>query len=944
MTFHSIMKQKYSCWNELEHQLEQISSQKEKGDVFEEFAFAYFTYFRDLYQIDLLFSIRDLPDIYKTKYKLEKRDNGVDGLFIKKDGTAVAYQVKFRSGQESPTYEELATFWAESEHTDERCIFANCYQLPKQAAKKKNQFTILEDCLDVLDENFFLWLYDFTTTGDAQHKTIKFTPFPYQQKMIDDVLAGWANYNRGKLLAACGAGKTLISLWIKERTPAKKILFVTPSITLIKQALSSWMSQAKAPFRYLCVCSDETVADPAQIDGWEDDLNNLGIPVTTQTDKIVNFLQRDTQQDMVIFSTYQSLDSIVAALQICNTITFDIAFFDEAHRTAGNKDSQMFILGMDDNIIPCKKRLFMTATERFVNPRIANRAKELHYEVFSMDRPEQYGPTFTSLSFRDAIEQGIISDYKIVLSCMKEGELKQLIKQNRIIQVLDRKVDAQNLFKQILLAKAMESLGIHKVITYHRNIDEAQRFILPPDGAPLAEIIADLSTNVEPADVYAAHINGRFPMGARQKIFHSFAQAPYGVLSNARCLTEGVDLPIVDAVYFADPKNSMIDIVQAVGRCLRKGPAKPDKISYIIIPIIIPEQVSRFTDIDPEQFATLHAVIQALRDQDRILADYVDKLNLQVAKGTGKITNDPNSPLLIQLSEDLDFEDFSESVNLRIAQVNKEPNTLTKEFVVGSSLRTSGTKRVFRTVGDYTVDSYYNTLIAPTLQKYSSPDIGLTRQSLSPGHNHVSHCVKIGALIQKSDRFYMTEVGKTFCDFPQRYRDIFKEQLLKYHEKDAITRLPKFPYRMILSVLEQVGSLSKFEFIYSLYINKEFGQKGIQSAVERVEYLRNLYPNIAVLSQQNKMAVQLSLNAKFNTTLTFNDIWTARTTVNNQFKYIKEHLSAWDKIFDPLADKDKISLLPGGQKAIHMLLDRSAEIETCPQDQLETIFISYQGY
>ena len=156
MTFHSIMKQKYSCWNELEHQLEQISSQKEKGDVFEEFAFAYFTYFRDLYQIDLLFSIRDLPDIYKTKYKLEKRDNGVDGLFIKKDGTAVAYQVKFRSGQESPTYEELATFWAESEHTDERCIFANCYQLPKQAAKKKNQFTILEDCLDVLDENFFL--------------------------------------------------------------------------------------------------------------------------------------------------------------------------------------------------------------------------------------------------------------------------------------------------------------------------------------------------------------------------------------------------------------------------------------------------------------------------------------------------------------------------------------------------------------------------------------------------------------------------------------------------------------------------------------------------------------------------------------------------------------------------------------------------------------------
>ena len=187
--------------------------------------------------------------------------------------------------------------------------------------------------------------------------------------MISEVLDGFATESRGKMLAACGTGKTLTALWIKEKLNAKYVLFVAPNLALIKQTLESWMPQAKL-LHISCVCSDNTVAQGARkaaYDEFETDATYIGVPVTTDPEKIAEFILFDTPKDKVIFSTYQSLDSIVSALQKIEDFYFDIAFFDEAHRTAGNKDSKMFVLGMHDTFIPAKKRLFMTATERFVN-------------------------------------------------------------------------------------------------------------------------------------------------------------------------------------------------------------------------------------------------------------------------------------------------------------------------------------------------------------------------------------------------------------------------------------------------------------------------------------------------------------------------------------------------------------------------------------------------
>lgn len=220
MVFNKIFKQPYADWEELERAIEQLETKKEKGDAFEQFAFAYFRYFKDIYQIDELYMEPDIPAELKARYKLEEKDSGVDGLILREDGSSVAYQVKFRSAAEAPSYDDLTSFWAESEHTSERCIFANFYALPRQAYKKKDQFTILRDSLTALDEAFFSWLHDFANSGKEEATRIKYSPKPHQDKMIREVLNGFLHADRGKLLAACGTGKTLTALWIKEKLGA----------------------------------------------------------------------------------------------------------------------------------------------------------------------------------------------------------------------------------------------------------------------------------------------------------------------------------------------------------------------------------------------------------------------------------------------------------------------------------------------------------------------------------------------------------------------------------------------------------------------------------------------------------------------------------------------------------------------------------------------------
>ena len=665
-------------------------------------------------------------------------------------------------------------------------MFSNCHTLPPQALKKKNQFSIMRSQLVSLDSEFYDWLFNYANTGNQTHEIIKYPRRDYQVPLIEDVINGFKEHDRGKLLAACGTGKTLTALWIKEDMGCAKTLFVAPNLALIKQTLESWAPQANEPFEYICVCSDKTVSDNDLLSDDRIDVSYIGVPVTTDSDDIVKFLAHEGGRDKVVFSTYQSLDAVYAAIQKADGYCFDIAFFDEAHRTAGSKDTNMFTIGMSDDFIPCKKRLFMTATERVVSSRVINAANEYGVSVYSMDNEELYGPTFASLPFREAIEKGIISDYKIILSCMDESDLTSIIDENRLITLDEGEniSQAKTVFKQIILAKAMSDCNVKKVISYHYNIGSAKDFISPSIQKALSSEII----NYEDKNTCISHINGTMPARERQSIFGDFIKADYGIISNARCLTEGIDVPIIDAVFFSDPKNSVVDIIQAIGRSLRKSPDKRNKYSYIIIPVVIPRASRSFSDIDPKEFETLHSVIQALRDQDHILADCIDRLNMKVATaGTNQPTvGGDDGPIVIDLPERIDIKEFASSLSLKIAEISAKADNISD--IITDSSRASGVNRVFRTMGDMTIDTYFHNNVEPTINMFDANNSPLDSATLKINNNNLSHTRKVGAIAKRFDSDYeLSEIGKALVNNPDDYISIFREQMLKYY--------PKFKFR-----------------------------------------------------------------------------------------------------------------------------------------------------
>lgn len=940
--YNEIFKTKFNSWSQLEEKIEAFDDPKLKGDLFEEFVHMYFTLQKDLYEIKNVYMGRAIPEAIKNRLRLEPTDHGVDGAIVREDGSVIAYQAKFRTKRISPTYSELSTFWSESEYADLRCIISNCYELPSISDKKKHQFSVLAGSLDLLDEWFFTNLWELANSQPTT-KPQKKEPRPHQVQMIREVLDGFSNSNRGKLIAACATGKTLTSLWILEKLKAKTVLFVVPNIALIKQTLEEWSREARSPFSFLCVCSDSSVVTNSS-DHYDESSfqsSQLSFPVTTNSEDIFAFLEKETSKTKIVFSTYQSLDAIVSAINKLENFFFEIGFFDEAHRTAGTKDSDMFIFGMDDQYIPISKRLFMTATERFVSPRVKKMASQTEYDIFSMDDESLYGKTFTRLNFGEAIEKKIISDYKIVLASIEEDEYAELVNENYYVAPNSSGVStAENLLKQILLAKAIKQLQMNKIITFHRTIENAQSFLFGDNRATVSfrTIMDNIEKDISNQDLFINHVNGSMSAGKRKQIFDSFESAKISIISNARCLTEGVDVPTIDGIFFADPKNSIIDIIQAIGRALRKPPTKASDFSYIVVPIIIPHDCESFESIPVEGFNTLHNVIQALRDQDSALADIIDELNLKVAtKGRAGVRSSNMLGTKIILPPNVGIEDFAEGLILRIAEVNKNPQSAKPSFsfVQGPKARQSGLKRVFRSIGDYNPQAYADSLVLPTLAKFENLNSAKTNEQLKINHNNVSHTKRIGAIVKEKTLYSLSEIGKRLVTEQNTFDEIFTEQILKYYEISDNTIL--FPYRAILKVFLEYESISRFEFLYSLYSLRSTSNEFIEEALSRINHLRETFSNIEILSEENKNRVLEVINAKYSLSFNFTDIWSSRTTAYNQWNYFKQHILTLGDLFES-NDVNLIIRKDNASPKISELLRATEVIEKCEPTELERLY------
>ena len=893
---HHILRTRYTNWSELEKNIESLESAQEKGEVFEQFVFAYLSINRDYYQIADIYRGNDIPTEVKDKLKLEATDYGVDGVFILVDGSIAAYQAKFRSARGTATVRELATFWSEASSADYKYVIANATQLPKQAGK--HSYSVLADKFDELDSHFFDSLFDMFNQRPVSKLKLAM-PDLHQQRMIENTLSGFRNNDRGRLIAACGAGKTLTSLWIVEAMDVSTVLVLVPSLALIKQTLESWSKQKREKFSYLCICSDQSVVDAKEMDYGEYEVSEIDFPVTTDADVIRKFLNAEVEGRKYVFSTYNSAQSVADVIPV--NFSFDLTIFDEAHRTAGQKDSNMYSIALSDEGIPSTKRLFMTATERLVQPWIINKAAEANRTVFSMDNEDVYGKLFDRYTFGEAIQDGVISDYKIVLTAITAQEVEGLIRDNKLIVAegdeKERHLTAQNIYKQSVLRKAMQRFDIKKTITFHSSVKRAKSFINGGnvEAYSLQDLYGLIWPEVASQRLYFDWVDGSMPTGLRKQKMRDFESSDVGIISNAKCLTEGVDVPIIDSIYFVDPKTSLVDIVQACGRALRKSRnEKVQKIAYFIVPIIISDYDDSGEPIlDTGKFETLFNLVQALRNQDERMADWIDKINLNHVKGhSGGDSSSSDDPIVIDFPQEFDLSKFSSQIQVRIFEGVKGP--VNPETSIALKQRKSNYRKVFKALGDYSFDSYINNLVTPTLDKFESLDDQVSPTDLKIVNNNVSHTQRLG-LIDKNETgsFILTDSGRSLKSGDTSAVDVFTEAMLMYNCSSAGEAL--HPYRAALDILLRVDSINRIEFLYGIYSLQDTSEDSIERSVARIAKIRASYVNILSVNDANKSLVLKELNDMFDEQFSEADLW-ASTTATNKFIYFKNHLSLIDGI------------------------------------------------
>jgi superfamily II DNA or RNA helicase len=659
-------------WGGLEKKIADLPFEKQRGDAFEDFCLAFFLLdpvfqFKEVYrQNEIPFSIRErlgYPGI---------QDLGIDGLGITHEGKIFAYQAKFRSDRKiTPTLRELSTFFTLSDKADWRITIANSNKLPSSIDDRVRHSRILADRFDSLEPDFF---HRLTTYLKTQFITppIKKSPHITQQEAIEAALSYYEKDKRGQLILPCGAGKTLASIWISEKLGAKNILILVPSLSLLSQTLREWAVNSSSPFRYLCVCSDTTV--DLRNDSLIEKISDMDIPVTTELEAILEFLKGTSSKTSIIFSTYQSSKVLSEAVRKSGK-SFDMGIFDEAHRTAGTMVGPWGI-ALDDENITINNRMFMTATPKIYAPHITKKAKEEDILICSMDDPDIYGQPFYEIGFAEAVDRGHITDYKVIVICVTDSEVKEVIeKGGRVVTDQDHEWDAKALAKRVALVKGIRAYGLKKAFTFHGKVNSAKSFT--DTNTPYG--IHNIFKLVEPEkeiqeSVGFFHVNGTMPSGTRSNILKEFENVDIGIMSNARCLVEGVNIPAVDTVAFIDPKKSLIDIVQATGRAMRKADWKQN--GYIFIPVFLED------DSDPEQiiknsdFVTVWEVLQAILDQDQRMQGIVSKM--RILQGKGEEGSQAWKDAMAEYSEKIEFYNlpkkidknlFIEKLNTRIVEI-----------------------------------------------------------------------------------------------------------------------------------------------------------------------------------------------------------------------------------------------------------------------------------
>lgn len=430
----------------------------------------------------------------------------------------------------------------------------------------------------------------------------------YQREAVAAIVDQVPLGGRGRVTMACGTGKTVVAIRAAERLGSESTLVVAPTLALIGQLIDEWKAQSRSLGECLAVCSDESVFGGA--DAVPDQLESLGLRVTTDPDAIAEFLRRPGEK--TVFSTYHSSPAVAAAFSP-TLAPFDLLVADEAHWAATTTSSAYATILHEE--VPARRRLFFTATPRCYSLADRTRAIEDHaVRLASMDDLELFGPEVYKLGFGDAIRLGQLADYRIVVSLVRSPEHLRLVHRQRPVTFRHgHTTDAEMLATQTLVLRASRRWRLRRIVTYHSRRRTARAFARTlPDTARRLPTRARLGR-----EVWAHSILGETPTGERRRLLRAFGRIDerLRVVTNVSCLTEGVDVPAVDAVAILDPKKSINDIIQAVGRALRTG-GRRNKVATIIVPVYVPDGADVDRCIAASAFDGVVNVILALRHHD----------------------------------------------------------------------------------------------------------------------------------------------------------------------------------------------------------------------------------------------------------------------------------------------------------------------------------------
>jgi superfamily II DNA or RNA helicase len=683
-------------------------------------------------------------------------DCGVDLVFRHKNGEHWAVQAKCYAPDYDITKHDVDKFLSESNRpliqhrlliaTTDR-IGANARQVCDAQDKPVIRFLLSDFEKSALD-----YPANLSELPQAKRKP-RPEPKEHQLEAIEAVVEGLKTADRGQLIMACGTGKTYTTLWIKEILGSNRTLVLLPSLGLLSQTLREWTFAAATPFEVLCVCSDQTVGSKGNDEAIHS-VADLAFPVTSDTEDVKRFLSGAGNR--VVFSTYQS-SLVVAAAQADPAIpAFDLAVADEAHRCAGKVGSD-FTAILDNSQIRSAKRLFATATPRTYSSNIKKASEERGVEVVGMDDAEKFGEVLYALPFGKAIARKLLTDYRVVIIGVDDPTIAQWIARRELVSTgTGIETDSESLAAQIGLLKAIKDYDLKRIISFHSRVKRAEDFTtdmqntmqwINDEHRPSGTLRTDFVSGNMPANKRKIKLDQLKALSADER----------GVLSNARCLSEGVDVPSLDGVAFIDPRSSQVDIIQAVGRAIRLSPDK--KAGTIVLPAFIKAGEDAASTIEASNFKPIWEVLDALKAHDDVLACELDQIRTERGRKPGSSVGED---ALRKITFDL-------------------PATIDANF--GSALRTCLVEQVTESW-----DGRYGQLLA---YKAEHRDVNVPRyhsSGLGTWVHHQRHNAKKGSVskvrIQRLD-----EIGFDWNPVESQWMVQF-EKLAKYKAKHGHLNLP----------------------------------------------------------------------------------------------------------------------------------------------------------